>query len=53
MILECVYNSLNRNITTFVSKLLFNTYIHNIIHHREAKEQVMKCVLHFCSITQP
>ena len=31
MILECVYNSANRNATTFVSKLLINTIWHKII----------------------
>ena len=31
MILECVYNSANRNATTFVSKLLINTIWHEII----------------------
>ena len=52
MILECEYNSANRDITTFVSKFYYNYYVMiNIVHGREEKDQEMKCALHFYTIT--
>ena len=52
MIIDCVYNSKMRNITTFVSKYLLATYYIDIINFREEKDHEMKCVLHFYNIIQ-
>ena len=50
MILECVYNSKMRNVTTFVSKDLLAIYYIDIMNCREEKDPEMKCVLHFYNI---
>ena len=55
MILECVYNSKMRNITTFVSKDLLAIYYSDItyINCSEEKDHEMKCVLYFYNIIRP
>ena len=55
MILECVYNSADRNVTTFVSKLLNYAFVryYAISFCREENLQEMKCAFHFCFIILP
>ena len=54
MILECVYNSADRNVTTFVSKLLNYVHVCMLMSYcREENLQEMKCAPHFCFIIQP
>ena len=55
MILECVYNSAHRNVTTFVSKLLNYVCIcyYAISYCREENLQETKCASHFCFIILP
>ena len=53
MILECVYNSADRNVTTFVSKLLNYVCMCMVLCCREENLQEKRCAFHFCFIILP